>query len=451
MSPLMLVLNLVISVGILLFLIIKIKINPAIALIIASIYMGVSCNLGLVQTATTISTGFGNMMAGIGLPIGFGIILGEYLSICGGAHSIAHRMVAIFPGKLAVYALMLTAFVLCIPVFFDVVVVILLPIAIALSKQINRPFPVMMSAIMIGAGASFTFVPPTPAPLAAATIMNFDLGVMIFVGIAISLVIMPISMTVLSKVLSIPSYWKTETDEKADFNPSIEEQNFDKLPPAVLAMIPILLPVFCILLGTSAKAMYGDANVPAFIAFLGDKVVALLLGTLVAYFIAAKYVMKNTLEGATDAALKNAGIVLMITGAGGSFAAIIKDTNIGNALIEGMGASGLSVIPMMLMAYGIAMIMRLAQGSGAVAGMTAMGIMAGVAASCNAHPVYIAFACLTGGMSFPHVNDSGFWIVSNLGGLTVSGTFKSYTVINFLNSLIGLSVAMVAAVLFPMV
>jgi GntP family gluconate:H+ symporter len=451
MSPLLLALNLIIAVGMLLFLIMKLKISPVIALIIASLYMGIASNLGLVQTATTISVGFGNMMTGIGLSIGLGIILGEYLSVCGGAHAIAHRMVSLFPGKWAVYALMFTAFVLCIPVFFDVVIVILLPIAIALSKQVNRPFPVMLSAIMIGAGVSFTFVPPTPAPLAAATIMNFDLGVMIFVGIVISLIIMPISMTVLSKFLSIPSYWQPAKDEKADFDPEIEAQAFDKMPSAALAVLPIILPVICILLGTSAKAMYGDGNVPAFIAFLGDKVVALLLGTLVAYVIAARHVAKSAIESATDVALKNAGIVLMITGAGGSFAAIIKDTNIGNALIEGMGATELSVIPMMLMAYCIAMIMRIAQGSGAVAGMTAMGIMAGVAASCNAHPVYIAFACLTGGMSIPHVNDSGFWIVSNLGGLTVSGTLKSYTVINFLNSLVGLSVAMVAAVLFPMV
>ena len=178
---------LVVSIIVILISIMKLKLSPVIGLIFGSLVMGFGCGLGLVETITTIGTGFGDLLASIGLPIGLGVILGKLLEENGGARVIAETLVGKAGEKYALYALGFAAFLLAIPVFFDITFIILVPLAIEVSKTLKKPLPYAIGAVTIGAAGAHTLVPPTPNPLAAASIFGFDLGIMIGVGALVCL------------------------------------------------------------------------------------------------------------------------------------------------------------------------------------------------------------------------------------------------------------------------
>ena len=449
MSGTMLVVNLVIAIAIILFLILKAKVSPVIAMVIASIYMGLASGIGFAVTADTINKGFGGLMVGIGLPIGLGIMLGEVLSEYGGAKAIAYAMIRKFPGKKAPFALGLTAFLVSIPVFFDVTFVILIPLGLAVSKYSKIPLPYAAGAIAIGGVCSQTFVPPTPNPLAAASILKFDLGMMVVVGLVIGLAAAVFSMKMWFFMLN-RGWWNKENDETGLIDiEAADELAGENLPSAGLALLPIVVPVICILLGTTWKAITGD--VPGFVGFLSDKTTAILLGLICVYLLAKKRMSWQQLGDVTSKSLKTAGIVLMITGAGGSFGAIIQATGIGKVLTSGIGGEGDSTMLILAIAFGIGVIFRVAQGSGTVASITAMTIMADVAGSLSCHPVYLAIAALAGGNFIGHVNDSGFWVVTNLSGFSVTGGFKTYTFNTVTLAGMAFILAMLGAKFLPMV
>lgn len=427
MSGTFLVVNLVISIAIMIGLILIPKLNPAICLVIASLYMGVSCGLGFVTSIETIGTGFGDMMTGIGLPIGFGVILGQLMSDTGSARVIAKTIVHAVPNKFVLYAIAGAGFILAIPVFFDVTFIILIPIGIAVAKEVNKPMAYVVGALTIGDGIAQTLVPPTPNPLAAADLLSFDLGTMVIMGLIIGAIATVISVFVYTRIHNT-GFFHPDTDMMTDVTELHNEAENcpEKMPSFFISMLPILIPVVCILVGTGASAIYGD-NTPIVAQFLGNKIVAIMLGTLFAYLIGYRYLGKNRVESSANEALKQAGVVLLITGAGGSFGAVISATDIGNALVNTLSINSGSVLKILFLAYAIGCIFRIAQGSGTVAGITAMTIMATIAPSVSIHPVYIALAALAGGISVGHVNDSGFWVVSNLSGFNVKGGLKTYT------------------------
>lgn len=203
---------LAILIAIILFIILKLKLNPAISLVLGSLFMGIASGLGTTETITTIGTGFGNLMTGMGLSVGFGVILGQLLSDSDGAKVIATTMILKTSEKYALYALGITAFLLSIPVFYDVTFVILIPLAISVGRQIQKPLPYTVGAIVIGAGAAHTLVPPTPNPLAAAEILHFDLGIMVIAGTILGLVSALIAMKILFALFD-KGFWKAQKDE----------------------------------------------------------------------------------------------------------------------------------------------------------------------------------------------------------------------------------------------
>ena len=226
-----------------------------------------------------------------------------------------------------------------------------------------------------------------------------------------------------------------------------KELESDKQPSFLVSFLPILIPVVCILTGTGADAIYDET--PMVAQFLGNKIIAILLGTLCSYLIGYKYLGRDKVEASAGEALKQAGIVLLITGAGGSFGSIISATDIGNALVTTLSINSGSVIKVLFLAYFIGCIFRIAQGSGTVAGITAMTIMATIAPSVSIHPVYIELAALAGGISVGHVNDSGFWVVSNLSGFTVTGGLKTYTVAQIIMSISIMILTLLFALILP--
>ena len=451
----MLILHLVISIAIILFCIIVLKLNASIGMVLACLYMGVMGGLGLMDTVSTISSGFGNMMTSIGLPIGFGVILGQLLNDSGAASVIADKIVSAFPEKRAMWAISLAGFVLSIPVFFDVTFVILIPIGITIAAKISKKMCYVTGCLTIGATTAHCVVPPTPNPLAAADIFGFDLGIMMGVGLVVGLLTVLLSDFVFIKIHE-HGIWNEEKDVNHSSNVVNElieaakrDADTDRPRPSfAMSLLPIIIPILCILAGTVGNALFEET--PVICAFLGEKVIAMLLGTLGAYLVSIKYIGRANFEASAGEALKSAGVVLLITGAGGSFSSVIAATGIGDSIVSLLSTGANSVVPAMFLCYLIGMIFRVAQGSGTVAGMTSMTIMATVAPAIGCHPVWLALACLSGGNSIGHVNDSGFWVATNMSGLTVTGGLKTYTLGSFISSAFIFLLALVGALVIPL-
>lgn len=450
MSGITLAVNLAISIAIILFLVLKFKINPVISMILASLYMGISCSLGFMDTITSINSGFGSLMTGIGFPIGFGIMMGQILEDSGAAESLAKSILKAFPGKKAPWALGLTAFLLSIPVFFDVTFVILIPLGIAVAKETKRPLAYFAGAIAIGGVCSQTFVPPTPNPLAAATILNFDLSYIIIAGTIVGLAAAVFSMFVWFRMLDRPGFWDPNKDETGLLDMDAAVVHRVDLPSPWAAVIPICLPVLAILIGSFWPVVTGS-DAPVVIQFISQKTIAILLGLLAAYVILLKRMGWGGLNESVSKSLKQAGVVLLITGAGGAFGAVIQATNIGEVLIAGLTEGQSSTMLILCLTFGIGVLFRVAQGSGTVASITAMTIMASVAPSAGCHPVYIALAALAGGNFIGHVNDSGFWVVTNLSGASVTGGLKTYTWNTITLAGMAFILSLVGATVLPMV
>lgn len=450
---------LVLSIALVVLAITKFKVNPAIALVLGALLLGaltgvplndVTADDGTVTTGlvNVINNGFGNMLAGIGFPIGFGIILGQMVSDTGGANVIADRLVKIFPASKAMYAVAFAAFILAIPVFFDVTFVILIPIGVALMKKVDKGIGYMTGAISIGAAVAHTLIPPTPNPLAAPEYFNFDLGIMIGVGIALGIPIVLISVLVHGKILDRIG-WNTEKDENGN-GLDIEEQKLpEKLPSFGISLIPIFLPVVLILLNTVLDAAMGKS--PEAIAFLGSKTMSMLVGVVAATIISVKVLgLKKTEESATNA-LKSAGLVFLITGAGGSFAAVITASGVNDAIKNMVSNISGNVVVVLLLAWVLGVLFREITGSGTVASLTTFSIMQGVAAVTAIHPVFIALACLSGAMFGATVNDSGFWIVTNMCGFNFTGGVKTYMLGEAIASVVGIILVIIVGLISTLI
>lgn len=445
MSPFLLLTSLIISITVVVFLISKLKFNAALALVLGSLLMGTLARMDLLQVVNGINSGFGGMMAGIGFPIGFGIILGQLLSDAGGANVIADKIVKIFPESKAVYAIAFAGFVLSIPVFFDVTFVVLIPVAIATMKKVNKSIPYMIGAISIGAGIAHSMIPPTPNPLAAAEIFGFDLGIILFVGLIIGMLALFITLFIYIKILD-RGLWNKEKDEN-NLGIAIQEQEkLNKYPSFFEALIPIILPIATILLNTIYSVIFPEGN-SVFLKFIGTKSISMLLGTLAAYIIAVKYIGSKRAADSATKSLEAAGIVFLITGAGGSFAEIIKLSGVNDAIVGLITGLGGNVILVIVLSWILGVIFRQITGSGTVAGITSMTMMASVASSVTIHPVFISLACLSGGMFGATINDSGFWIVSNMSGFNFSGGVKTYTLGEALASVVCLIIIVVYALI----
>jgi gluconate transporter len=445
-APVLLI-NLSVAIAIILLVIMVLRWSPVVALVMGSLYMGLASGLGLMDTVSQITSGFGDLMAAIGLSIGFGVIIGQLLYDCGGARSIALAMVKLFPGRTVLYGIGITAFVFSIPVFFDVTFVILIPLALALAKEINRPLPYAAGAVVIGAAAAHTLVPPTPNPLAAAEILGFDLGIMIIAGLVLGLLAALLAMKILFTLLD-RGIWNPAKDQEGEI---LQEKAAErkKAPGAGLSLIPIITPIVLILSGTIFQAR--GEPVPMLIQFLSHKVVAMMAGTVAAYVIAARSMAGRERAQSAQRAMASAGLVLLITGAGGSFGAVIGSTGIGELIAEHIGHSSNSKLLAVVITYITALIFRVSQGSGTVAAITTMTIMAGagLAGTVGIHPVWIALAALSGGISIGHINDSGFWVTVNLSGFSVTGGLKIYTLGEFIVSLLVLALSIAGIYLLP--
>ena len=430
---------LLISMVVILFLILKVKLNAAIALVLGSILMGILSGITTLETIDGINVGFGNMLKGMGLPIGFGIILGELVSASGGAKIIADKVVHAFPKDKAIYAIGLAAFVLAIP------------IGMALMKEINKSIAHVVGAITIGAAAAHTMVPPTPAPLAAGEIFGFDTGLMIAFGGIVSLIGVFVVIKIYTMILDkSEKFWKPEKDIATEAVIVKEETTNIKKPSFAMAMLPIIVPIIMIIINTVANSVLGEAE-PEIFKFIGDKTTALLAGAIVAYLIAVRSMGQKAAEKAATDSLSSAGIVFLITGAGGAFSNIITITGVSDAISDIVSGLTTNVFVVIILAYLVGLLIKQVTGSGTVSAITSMTIMSSVAPAVALPPVFIAMACLSGTLFGATVNDSGFWIVTNMSGLEFTGGVKTYTIPEMIESVVYLVIILLITAGYVMI
>lgn len=452
---------LVIAIVIALVLIIRFKMNAAIAMFIGALVLGIASGLGMAKTVSTISSGFGSTMVSLGISVGFGVMLGQLVADVGAVQTIANGLLKVFGEKKADYAMGSTGFIVSIPVFYDVGYVILTPLAKTLAKDSTKKIlPHFIGGLVAGLGIAHTFIPPTPGPMTGGELMGVPIGVTIAVGIAIGLPTFLISMFIYNNLfLARKGFWNPATCEEHD--PALEAEaearakelmrDESKLPGMFASILPILLPIVLILINTVWGAVVGkDENgvslVPDFVQMLGSKEFAMMCGTIAAMIIC---LMKHRMtlkqvEKSVSTAVGAAGTVLLITGMGGGLGAVITAVGVGDVLksiVESVH------MPVILFVWLIAALLKIAQGSGTVAMVTGLSIVASMG-DLGVSPVLVAMAGFSGSLCGAHVNDSAFWVTTKISGLSTIGGFKTYTLVCFIQSVVSLIIISVASLFF---
>ncbi len=410
----------IIAIAILLFAILKLKLNPFLALLLAAIATAFMVMMPMKDITGKIVTGFGNTMKGIGIVIGLGIILGKILAEAYATDQIADSMVKTVGEKHASLATTLTGYLVSIPVFFDAAFVILTPLNHQLSRTTKTPYITMLTGLAIGLIATHATVIPTPGPLAVAGNMNVDLGMFTLYAIIISLPGALVGGWIYGKILG---KYRPAVSEPLHEEGAAQAAGVSK-PPVSLALTVLLLPILLILIGSIMALVVEKGTMAAAIfGFFGDKNIALLIGVIVAMVTMKPYIKKSVNELITVAA-ESAGLILLITGAGGAFGQIINDSGIGKYIVETL--KDWSVSPIVL-GFILSQILRSAQGSTTVALITTSAILGPVAATMGVSPILIGLAICAGGIGLSLPNDSGFWVVSRYGGLDEADTIRAWT------------------------
>ncbi|MBN1822670.1 MAG: gluconate transporter [Prolixibacteraceae bacterium] len=450
MSTLFLLFIVVSAIAVLLFLVLKLKISAFISLLLTSVYVGILAGMPLNEIAGSIQNGMGGTLGFVATVVGLGAIFGQMLESSGGAESLAHSLIKKFGQDKAPWAMVITGFIVAIPVFLDVGFIILVPIIYALSRDTKKSLLYYGIPLLAGLAVTHSFIPPTPGPVAVADIINAQLGWVILFGIILGFPVAVIAGPVWGKIISrkINIQPPIELVEKMDAS----KNKGEKLPSfrliALLIGIPMLLILMNTLIGVLVdKEIVKESLTTDIIEFLGHPFSALIIATLLAiYFLCIKRGMpKQKILDLSTKALGPAGIIILITGAGGVLKQILVDSGIGEILAKSIAGSPM---PPILLAWLLAAIVRITQGSATVAMITAAGIMAPVLTEIGLNDpqrALVVLAIASGATILSHVNDSGFWLVGKYFGMNEKQTLRSWTVMETIIALCGLILTLLAS------
>ncbi len=423
MQTFMLFALIILSVVAMVIAISKFNLHPFIVLTVVAIAVGLLWGIEPTQVITTVKEGFGSILTSIGIVILCGTIIGTILEKTGAALTMANFILKIVGKKNSVVAMGAMGYVTGIPVFCDSGFVVLSPISRALASQSNTSLAIMATALSGGLYATHCLVPPTPGPIAMAGTLDADLGLTILVGLCVSIPATAVAIIYAKKVSS-----KIQIPANSEYTLEELEAKYGQLPGVLHSFSPILLPIVLIALASVASFPsypFGQGAVYQAVEFIGNPVVALILGVFLAMSLIPKSEKENTLKWVTQGVTDSAAI-LAITGAGGSFGAILKLLPIADAT-TGLLHSGLGV----LIPFAIAMILKLAMGASTVAMITTAGMMAPLMETMGfVSPlarVFIVLAIGAGSMVASHANDSYFWVVSQFSDMKTSEAYKCQT------------------------
>lgn len=413
--------GLVVSIFLLIFLIMKTKIHAFPALIIAAALTGIIGGMPSTNVIASITKGFGNTLGSIGIIIGFGVMMGEIFEFSGAAKRMAKTFIKGLGKGREELALAITGFIVSIPIFCDSGFVILAPLAKAISKKTKKSVVTLGVSLALGLVVTHSLIPPTPGPVGVAGLFGISVGSLMLWGIVLSIPMvfggMIYAKYIGKQIYQIPSEdgegWVRLSGAQTLLDYT-DDKDDEKLPSTVAAFAPIVVPIILILLQTVTAVMKLQGPVFNIINFFGTPVIAVGMGLLIAiYTLTNKVSRKETLEQ-MEKGIKAAGIIILVTGGGGALGMVLRDSGAGNYIAELIAKTPL---PAILLPFVVASLVRLIQGSGTVAMITAASITAPMMATLNVNPVFAALAACTGSLLFSYFNDSYFWVVTRLLGI----------------------------------
>ncbi|MEX0726820.1 MAG: SLC13 family permease [Planctomycetaceae bacterium] len=403
-----------------------------------------------------VANGFGSTCANIGILIAMASIIGKCLLDSGAADRVVRSSINLLGEKKAPVAFLSSGFLLGIPVFFDTVFYLMIPLGKALRVRTGRNYLLYVLTIIAGATMAHSLVPPTPGPLFVAEQLGVDMGVMIVAGCIVGLFTAGIGYlyaVMVNRVCELPL--RESADVSLAELTAAAQRDESELPPFWMAILPIVLPVVLIAgLTVLERKPFGIELSPAAMhvaEMLGNKNIALALSAAIAMFMLVwkKRTTREELAHAVQSALASGGVIILITAAGGAFGKVLQQTGVAG-LIRDLPQSSPAMI--VVLAFLITAAVRTAQGSATVAMITAVGILAGLSSGgqLGFHPVYLALAIGCGSKPVAWMNDSGFWVITRMSGMTEGEGLRYVTPMTTLMGFIGLAVTLAGVLLFPM-
>ena len=423
--------GLAVGIAVLIFLVLKTKIQAFLALIISTVVVGVIGGMPLTNITievdgvektfgivNSITSGFGGTLGSIGIIIGFGVMMGQIFEVTGAAKRMAHTFLKLFGKKREEEALALTGFLVSIPIFCDSGFVVLAPIAKAISKATKKSVIGLGTALAAGLVITHSLVPPTPGPLGVCGIFGVDVGKFILLTLVLALP-MAIACIAYSRLFLSKKYYRIPNDEGEIVEMPYQEPNYEAafamdmtgVPGALESFMPLIL----ILINTVATAMGKTEGFMNILVFLGQPIVAVGLGLIVAILTLGRSLDRHEALAEMEKGMASAGIIMLVTGGGGALGQIIKGSGLGTFMAEGLAKTAIPIIILPLL---IATAMRFIQGSGTVAMTTAASITAPIIAASGVSPILGAVACCVGSLFFGYFNDSYFWVVNRTLGVS---------------------------------
>ena len=417
-----LVIAAIIGLALLLVLIIKFKVHAMLSILIGAIAIGLIAGMPFEEIVTAVDDGIGNTLKGIALLVGLGSMFGAILEASGGAQTLAVTMVKKFGDEKAAWALGITGLVISIPVFFDAGLIILIPLAFSLAKRTKKSSLFYAIPLLAGLAVGHAFIPPTPGPVLVATMLNVELGWVILVGVCCGFFAMIVAGPVWGAICGKKFY--VPVPEQIANQEDIDES---KLPSFASVVTIIMIPLVLIILKSVAGVVPALAGVQPLFNFLGQPFAALLIATLAAMFILGTrhgYSMAE-LEKILTKSLEPTGLILLVTACGGVLRYILQYSGLGEIIGNAVASVNL---PIVVVAFLVAALVRICVGSATVAMTMAAGIVAAMPEIASLSPMYLAcvVAAVAGGATVcSHFNDSGFWLVRSLIGLDEKTTLKT--------------------------
>jgi GntP family gluconate:H+ symporter len=417
----------------------KIKANAFISLLCTALVMGLLSGMSGSDTIKAITSGFAGTVKSIGIVIIFGIMVGNYLDAAKGTNRMALDTIKLVGQKHAGLAMAITGYIVSIPVFSDAAFVILSPLVKAIHKKTGIPLALLAVSLSAGLLATHVYVPPTPGPLAAAGLLGIDLGQAIVWG-AFAAVFMTMFGWIFAEIYlrnkpeNFYTYRTEEEKEKEELDTNLTDDK--DLPGTMASLLPLILPIVLILSKTTCTMMLPKGSTLVKVtSFVGDSNIALAIGAIIAIITLGKRLGSKAVLKIMDKTLSDAGPIVFITSAGGALGAVLKASHAGDSLATIVMNIGL---PFILIPFVISGLLKIIQGSGTVAVITAATLCAPIASKLGISPILIFMASGAGARSCCHVNDSYFWVYTNCMGYDMKTGLKTLSVSNIFMALGGL-------------
>ena len=454
----------ILAIGIttVLVMILVLRVHAFLALVTAAMLVGLlSTQVPVEEKIARVAETFGVVTGKIGIVIALAAIIGKCLMDSGAADRIVRSFMAVLGEKRSQFALLFSGYVLSIPVFFDTVFYLLVPLGRATRIRTGKHYVVYIMAIMAGGVATHSLVPPTPGPLTAGENLGVDIGLVMFTGAIVALTASVIPLLIYGGILSrfqdIPL--RETPDISLEELESLSRRPTDQLPSLPLSLAPIILPVILITTNTvlSALASVNPDYVEAakYAKVFGNANFALMLSAVIALWTVARQKQLNLrqLAVAIQPALASAGVIILITAGGGSFGGMLQAAGVGDRIREIAETQQLSGLGWLGLAFAVASLLKVAQGSGTVSIVVTSSMMASMlpgAEELGYNLVYVALAVGCGSMCGVWMNDSGFWVVCQMSGFTPEETLRTMTVLLIFMGLVGLATTVLMAMFMPL-